>query len=154
MSLDPFPSRERLPVSTEGRETFATIPRALIVWFANLQATLSPTGGSGILWSAISKLGSNLTDLSVRRHSDLQDLNSPTHTHLTALNATDLTDGGDTILHKHDHNLQDNLQGGATDEKYHLSNSHHTDLTDGGDATIHYHQSDRIHARNHALYRV
>jgi len=28
------------------------------------------------------------------------------------------------------------------------------DLTDGGDTVLHYHLADRIHARNHALYRV
>lgn len=34
-------------------------------------------------------------------HSSLADLNSTSYTHLTAANATDLTDGGDSTLHYH-----------------------------------------------------
>lgn len=35
-------------------------------------------------------------------HAALDNLNSTTHTHLTAANHTDLTDGGSTTLHTHD----------------------------------------------------
>jgi len=120
MSLSPPPSRERLPVKTERGETYAEMPRTWIKWFTDIKELLAPVATGGLLvWSAISKAGSNLTDLTIRNHSDLQNLNSATHTHLTQLNATDLTDGGETILHKHDHNLQANLQGGTTDEYYH-----------------------------------
>jgi hypothetical protein len=155
MSLSPPPSRERLPVKTERGETYAEMPRTWIVWFAALKELVSPVGtATGIIWSLINKAGSNLTDLTIRNHRDLQNLDTATHTHLTELNATDLTDGGETILHKHDHNLQSNLQGGANADYSHLTTVQNTDLTDGGDSDLHYHQSDRIHARNHALYRV
>lgn len=53
------------------------------------------------LWSAIDKAGSNLTDIEARNHADLQNLNTSSYTHLTATQATDLTDGGVTTLHSH-----------------------------------------------------
>lgn len=34
-------------------------------------------------------------------HSDLSNLNSSQYTHLSAINASDLTDGGDSSLHYH-----------------------------------------------------
>jgi hypothetical protein len=37
-------------------------------------------------------------------HAALTDLNSANYTHLTAVNATDLTDGGETTLHRHPFN--------------------------------------------------
>ncbi len=52
----------------------------------------------------------------------------------------DLTDGGQTSLHKHDHAAQDNLN--STDYT-HLTAANHTDLTDGGDSALHYHATDR-----------
>jgi hypothetical protein len=42
-------------------------------------------------------------------HTGLSNLNSTTYTHLTAANHTDLTDGGATTLHKHDHGGMDGL---------------------------------------------
>lgn len=140
MSLSPPPSREKLPVTTEGGRQVAEMPRAWLKWFTDIKQLIAPAENGGqIIWSAISKLGSNLTDLTVRNHADLQNVNSSTYTHLTELNATDLTDGGNTILHKHTHNLQDGLQGGATDDYYHLTLTHHTDLTDGGNTALHKH---------------
>jgi len=43
------------------------------------------------------------------RHDNLSSLNTTTYTHLTDANHTDLTDGGATTLHKHDHGGQDGL---------------------------------------------
>jgi len=42
-------------------------------------------------------------------HSALGSLDSVNYTHLTAANHTDLTDGGATTLHKHDHGNMDGL---------------------------------------------
>lgn len=42
-------------------------------------------------------------------HTTLSTLNSADYTHLTAANHTDLTDGGATTLHKHDHGNLDGL---------------------------------------------
>lgn len=53
----------------------------------------------------------------------------------------DLTDGGQTSLHKHDHAAQDNLN--STDYT-HLTAANHTDLTDGGLTTLHEHDNDHI----------
>ena len=130
MSLSPPPVRDKLPVSKDNSgNVTAEMSRAWLKWFTEIKDFLSPadssggtsgsTSTSGISWSAISKLGSNLTDLVTRKHQDLQELNTAQYTHLTQLNATDLTDGGETILHKHNHNLQNNLQGGTINEYYH-----------------------------------
>lgn len=61
----------------------------------------------------------------------------------TGSNITDLT--------TYNHNDLQNLN--AADYQ-HLTAANHTDLTDGGESALHYHLADRIHARNHALYRV
>jgi hypothetical protein len=53
-------------------------------------------------WGQVSKAGSNLTDLTIRNHADLQSINTAAYTHLTAANHTDLTDGANSALHYHD----------------------------------------------------
>jgi hypothetical protein len=58
------------------------------------------TGGL-FFWNSVSKTGSNLTDLVTRNHSDLQNINSTTYSHLTSAQLTDLTDSGDSSLHYH-----------------------------------------------------
>jgi len=71
-------------------------------WYSSVQALLAPVSGTGLfLWSGVSKVGSNLTDLVTRNHADLQNINTATYTHLSSTNATDLTDGGDSTLHYH-----------------------------------------------------
>lgn len=59
------------------------------------------TAALAIIWTQVDKTGSNLTDLTTRSHTDLQNLNTASYTHLTATNHTDLTDAGDTALHYH-----------------------------------------------------
>lgn len=66
--------------------------------------------------------------------------------HMTPAVVEDLTDGGATTLHKHDHAAQDNLNSA---NYTHLTAANHTDLTDAGDTSLHYHSSDR-NADNHA----
>jgi len=153
MSLSPPPSRERLPISTEGGKSYAEMPRTWIKWFTDIKELLAPvsTGGQ-ILWSAISKAGSNLTEIETRKHADLQELDSDAATHLTKLVKTDLTDGGETILHKHRHNSQAGLQGGTTDDYYHLTGTQATDLTDGGATTLHKHDHAAQDNLNSATY--
>lgn len=56
---------------------------------------------AGLAWELVSKTGSNLTDIETRNHADLQNINTASYTHLSSTNATDLTDGGDSILHYH-----------------------------------------------------
>jgi hypothetical protein len=75
-------------------------------------------------------------------------LGSGSH-HLSATEHTDLTDAGNTTLHKHTHNLQDSIQGGAANDYYHFTSAQHTDLTDAGDSALHYHSTDRNRA-NHS----
>jgi hypothetical protein len=71
-------------------------------WLAKVHELLAPVSSTGlILWTSISKVGSSLTDLATRNHADLQNINTATYTHLSATNATDLTDGGDSTLHYH-----------------------------------------------------
>lgn len=68
-------------------------------WLYLLWRRLTQAGQ--ILWSSLSFGGSNLTDLEVRNHADLQNLNTATHSHLTAVQVTGLTDGGISSLHNH-----------------------------------------------------
>lgn len=52
-------------------------------------------------WADLDFTGSNITSILTRNHADLQNINTATYTHLSATNATDLTDGGDSTLHYH-----------------------------------------------------
>lgn len=86
-----------------------------------------------MLWSSLSFTGSNLTDIATRNHADLQNLDTASYTHLTAANATDLTDGGTTTLHRHtnvtvadaasDTTTNVLLAGGATGDQAVLSDA-------------------------------
>lgn len=68
-------------------------------WMFRLWKRIAST--AGLAWDLIDTTGSNLTDLTTRNHADLQNINTATYTHLSATNATDLTDGGDSALHYH-----------------------------------------------------
>ncbi len=52
-------------------------------------------------WDLLNWAGSNLTNIETRNHSDLQNLNTTSYTHLTAAQAAALTGGGETTLHSH-----------------------------------------------------
>lgn len=100
-------------------------------------------------------------------HALQDNLNSANYTHLTATNATDLTDAGDSALHYHaaDRNT-DNHISGATNKVFtaaeqtklagietgaevnNISGVNATDLTSAGDSALHYHATDRARA-NH-----
>ena len=79
-------------------------------WMLSLQNMFSTVGA--ISWTVIDKTGSNLTDLVTRNHNDLQNVQggaAADYYHLTLVQHTDLTDGGATTLHKHDHGGMDGL---------------------------------------------
>lgn len=76
--------------------------RAWVRWFQELRRTLATQVTTAVDWIEINFTGSNITDLATRKHTDLQDLNTASYTHLSAANHTDLTDGGTTTLHSHD----------------------------------------------------
>lgn len=100
------------------------------IWFDNLRRFLSDTTGL-IPWSNVNKSGSNLTDITTRRHNDLQLIQggaADDYYHLTASQLNDLTDGGVTTLHTHTHNLLDGLQGGTTDEYYHATAAEYSEM--------------------------
>lgn len=72
-------------------------------WLRRLYIRAAEAGQ--ILWSQVSKSGSNLTDIETRRHRDLQDLQGGTtaeYYHLTSSHHATLTGGGDAdALHSH-----------------------------------------------------
>lgn len=68
-------------------------------WFYKLQRAFSTLGS--FLFTNLDFTGSNITSILTRNHADLQNLNTASYTHLTSTQATDLTDGGDSILHYH-----------------------------------------------------
>lgn len=65
-------------------------------WFYKLKQAFG-----SLLFTDLDFTGSNITSIATRNHADLQNLNTASYTHLTATNATDLTDAGDTTLHFH-----------------------------------------------------
>lgn len=70
------------------------------LWYDRLSKFLADTAGL-IPWTSVSKVGSNLTDLTTRNHADLQNINTSAYTHFTAIDHADLTDAGDSSLHFH-----------------------------------------------------
>lgn len=110
-------------------------------WFYKLQKAFTTAGS--FLFTNLDFTGSNLTSIATRNHNDLQNIQggaASDYYHLTNADKTDLTDGGATTLHKHDHAAQDNLNSATY---YHLTQANHTDLTDAGDTTLHFHAADR-----------
>lgn len=90
-------------------------------WYRQLQKFLTTLGS--LDWTLLDFTGSNLTDLATRNHNDLQNIQGGTtaqYYHLTSAQQTDLTDGGATTLHKHDHGGQDGL---ADDDHGHYWNA-------------------------------
>lgn len=73
-------------------------------WFRQVRSFLVG-GGSQISWNSVNKSGASITDIPDRKHNNLQSVQGGAtndYYHLTATQHTDLTDGGDTTLHKHD----------------------------------------------------
>lgn len=79
-------------------------------WYRQLQKYL--TGISTLDWSLLDLTDAALSDIPDRDHNDLLNFDGGTtgeYYHLTSAQHTDLTDGGATTLHKHDHGGQDGL---------------------------------------------
>lgn len=71
-------------------------------WFRILRDSLVNTGVGA--WSLLNFSGSNITDIVVRNHNDLQNVQggaTGNNYHLTNTDYTELTGGGYTSLHKH-----------------------------------------------------
>ena len=122
-SFQPAPTWA-LPVITDERTGKSVFNPIWLNWFLALAQLLDDSGGTAIEHNLL---------------SGIQGGAANDYYHTTGTQHTDLTDGGATSLHKHDHNGQDSLQGGTTDEYYHLTEAQHTDLTDGGETSLHFH---------------
>lgn len=119
-------------------------------WYRQLRNYVSTSGS--VPWYILNFQGSNITDIALRDHNQLQNTQGGTageKYHLTAAQYSALTAGP--------HNSLSGIQGGTSGEYYHLTNSQvtnllsttdKTDLTDGNSSSLHYHTSDRDRA-NH-----
>ena len=98
MSLSPPPSREKIPVVKEPGGTFAVLPQAWLKWFSLIPSEIVTAISSAVTWATLDKTGSNLTGIQIRKHTDLQNLNTASHTHPTQAQLDDLLDlvGGGT----------------------------------------------------------
>lgn len=158
-NLSPPPLRDKHPVRKDQGEVspvtgWMTFSPPFQRWLSKVHELLAPMATGGLLpWSSVSKTGSNLTDIVTRNHADLQNINTATYTHLTATNHTDLTDGGATTLHKHDHGGQDGLADDDHTQYVLVTNleadrativTNWDDLTDAGVTTLHKHETTGI----------
>ena len=78
----------------------SVLPPYLIDW-AVLIGRVICKNAAAAFYSVESSFATTFTLSAATDHESLANLNSVTHTHLTAANATDLTDGGATTLHTH-----------------------------------------------------
>ena len=91
-------------------------------WYRQLRAYVSTSGS--VPWYIINFAGSNITDIALRDHANLQNLQGGTageHYHLTAAQIAAIGVGL--------HNSLTGLQGGTTNEYYHVTNTEYTALT-------------------------
>ena len=89
-------------------------------WYRQLRAYVSTSGS--VPWYVINFAGSNITDIALRDHANLQNLQGGTageYYHLTSAQITALGV----------HNSLTGLQGGTTNEYYHVTNTEYTALT-------------------------
>ena len=83
-------------------------------WYRQLRNYISTNGS--VPWYVINFAGSNITDIAIRDHDQLQNIDGGTageHYHLTAAQHAALTAGP--------HNTLSGLQGGTSGEYYHLT---------------------------------
>jgi len=93
-------------------------------WYRQLRAYVTTTGN--VPWYIIDFTGSNLNDLAIRNHNQLQSLQGGTlneYYHLTAAEHAALTAGN--------HNDLSGLQGGQANQYYHLNSANYSNLTGG-----------------------
>jgi len=98
-------------------------------WYRQLRAYVSTSGS--VPWYIINFAGSNITDIALRNHNQLQSLQggvSNEYYHLTSAEYTALNSPVD-------HNTLDNIQGGTTDEYYHLTSTENNTLANSVNGT-------------------
>lgn len=131
-----------------------SLSRVWHIWYDNLRRFLADSTGL-IPWSSINKTGSNLTEITTRNHSALQNIQggaAADHFHLTGVQHTDLTDAGDSALHFHSTDRaranHTGTQALVTISDVTMTAANLNTLDDGADTSLHFHASDRARA-NH-----
>ena len=97
-------------------------------WYRQLRDYVSTSGS--VPWYIINFAGSNITDIALRDHDQLQNVQGGTageHNHLT--------DAELTQIQNNLHNSTSGLQGGTTNEYYHLTNTAYTALQNSTQGT-------------------
>lgn len=127
-------------------------------WYRQLREYVSTSGS--VPWYIINFAGSNITDIALRDHDHLQNVQGGTsgeHNHLTDAELTQIQDnfhnstvgiqGGTTNEYNHltnaelsklqtyDHNTTSGKQGGTTNEYYHLTSAEQTALLNSTQGT-------------------
>jgi|JI10StandDraft_1071094.scaffolds.fasta_scaffold28310_4 hypothetical protein len=97
-------------------------------WYRQLREYVSTSGS--VPWYIINFAGSNITDIALRDHDQLQNVQGGTageHNHLTDAEYTQIQDNF--------HDSTVGIQGGTSGEYYHLTNTEHTALTNSTQGT-------------------
>lgn len=97
-------------------------------WYRQLREYVSTSGS--VPWYIINFAGSNITDIALRDHDQLQNVQGGTageHNHLTDAEYTQIQDNF--------HDSTVGIQGGTSGEYYHLTNTEHTSLTNSTQST-------------------
>ena len=97
-------------------------------WYRQLRNYISTSGS--VPWYIINFAGSNITDIAIRDHGNLQGLQGGTsgeHYHLTSAQHASLASGP--------HNSLSGIQGGNSTERYHLLSSEYSALTGSEQST-------------------
>lgn len=97
-------------------------------WYRQLRAYISTSGS--VPWYVINFAGSNITDIALRDHDQLQNVQGGTageHNHLTNAELSK--------LQTYDHNTTSGKQGGTTNEYYHLTSAEQTALLNSTQGT-------------------
>lgn len=97
-------------------------------WYRQLRAYISTSGS--VPWYIINFAGSNITDIALRDHDQLQNVQGGTsgeHNHLTDAELTQIQDNF--------HNSTVGIQGGTTNEYYHLTSAEQTALLNSTQGT-------------------
>lgn len=97
-------------------------------WYRQLREYVSTSGS--VPWYVINFAGSNITDIALRDHDHLQNVQGGTageHNHLTDAELTQIQDNF--------HNSTASIQGGTTNEYYHLTSAEQTALLNSTQGT-------------------
>ena len=121
---------------------------AWLEWYRQLRNYVSTSGS--VPWYIINFSGSNITDIAIRLHDNLQGIQGGTageHYHLTNAEKTGLTTATNTSLHYHtidrDRANHTGTQQLSTISDVTITATNLNTLDDGISTTLHYHSSDR-----------